>query len=442
MPASLHAAARLQAAERFRPRLWLLAAVLALGGCAMGYVNVMQRVDQELAAQNTQAALKSLEPLSGGGDQTLYLLNKAMVQRMAGDYTDSVQTFEQVKPLMLYLEATSVSETAAALTLNENLRTYEAPLYERLLVHVYQGLNFLQLGQPDGARVEAAQMDDLLKRLYPGSGMAPNGGDAFPRYFTGLVYENLGQYSDAMIAYRQAYQAYKAQGVSDQAIPQDLKLSLCRFAEYLGLTDELNTYKQSFGLEHWPPVDKQDADGQLIFVFSDGLGPLKYPQSVTLPDPSNGHYFSVSLPALQRRPPPVQAVEVSVGDVHVRTERMASIMSDANKQLEADKPKLMAAELARNVTRSAVANKADQNTPGLGSVVSLIASAVDQADVRIWGTLPDNIQVARLRLAPGTYDVTLNYLGGRGAGATHTLKNIQIQAGQMTFSAQQWISFN
>src|SRR5690242_18652527 len=118
--------------------------VLALGGCALGYMDAMQQVDRDLAAQQPQAALKALEGLSGGKDQVLYLLNKAMVLRMAGDYSDSVQAFEQAKPLMQYLEATSVSETAAALTFTENLRTYQSPVYERLLAHVYQGLNYLQ----------------------------------------------------------------------------------------------------------------------------------------------------------------------------------------------------------------------------------------------------------------------------------------------------------
>src|SRR6478609_1059312 len=107
----------------------------------------------------------------------------------------------------------------------------------------------------------------MLKRLYPGTATAPHGGDAFPRYFTGLVYEDRGEYSDAMIAYRQAYQAYKAQGTSDAAIPQDLKISLCRFTDFLGLKDELKDYQQRFGIQQWPTVDSQDGQGQMIFVF-------------------------------------------------------------------------------------------------------------------------------------------------------------------------------
>ncbi len=433
-------------AARARRHGWLLCTILlslVLGGCALGYMDAMQQVDRDLAAQQPQAALKSLETLSGGKDQVLYLLNKAMVLRMAGDFTDSAQAFEQAKPLMQYLEATSVSETVAALTLSENLRAYESPLYERLLAHVYQGLNYLQLNQPDSARVEALQIDELLKRLYPGADYAPNGGDTFPRYFSALVYENMGEYSDAMIAYRQAYQAYKAQGYSDANMPMDLKLSLCRFAEQQGLNDELDKYKSAFGLSQWPSLTTPDTQGQVVFIFSDGLAPVKTAVSQILPNPANGHYYSVSLPVLQRRSPLISDALVTVAGTEERTEQVADVATYASKQLEADRPKLLAAQFSRNVARELAAEKMDKNSPGLGSVFSLITSAADQADTRIWGTLPDNIQLARFRLAPGSYDVTVRLQGAYGApGATRVFKNITVQAGQMSFVALQWASFH
>ena len=431
------------AARRHGRLLCASALLMALGGCALGYMDAMQQMDRDLAAQQPQAALKSLESLSGGKDQVLYLLNKAMVLRMTGDYSGSVQAFEQAKPLMQYLEATSVTETAAALTFTEGLRAYQSPLYERLLAHVYQGLNYLQLGQPDAARVEAAQIDDMLKRLYPGADSAPNGGDAFPRYFSGLVYEDLGEYSDAMIAYRQAYQAYKAEGYPDTAVPMDLKLSLCRFAEFLGLNDELNKYKSAFGIGLWPPVAKPDSQGQLVFIFSDGLGPVKTAATQLLPNPVNGHYYSVSLPVLRRRAPLISDALVAVAGIEERTEQVADVAAAASKQMDADRPRLLAAEFSRNVAREIAAEKMDRNSQGLGSVVSLLASAIDQADTRIWGTVPDNIQLARFRLAPGSYDVTVRLQGAYGApGNSRVFKNVSIQPGQMNFVSLQWASFH
>ena len=431
------------ACRRHGRGLCLAAALSTLAGCAITYMDAMQQVDQDLAAQQPQVALKALDKISGGHDEVLYLLNKAMVLRMAGDYPGSVQAFEQAKPLMQYLEATSVTETAAALTFTENLRTYEAPLYERLLAHVFQGMNYLEMGQPDGARVEALQIDDLLKRLYPGTDAAPHGGDAFPRYFAGLVYEDLGEYSDAMISYRQAYQAYRASGYTDAEIPGDLKLSLCRFADYLGLNDERDKYKAAFGITQWPPVVTPAPQGQLVFVFNDGLAPKKTAVSQILPNPVNGHYYSVSLPVLTRRQPLISDAVITVAGSTARTEQVANVAADASQQLAAERPRLLAAEFSRNVARELAAEKMDRNSPGLGSLTSLLASAVDQADVRLWETLPDNIQIARLRLAPGTYDVSVQLQGAYGQpGVQRFLKGITIRPGQMTFASLVWASFH
>ena len=89
------------------------------------------------------------------------------------------------------------------------------------------------------------------------------------------------------------------------------------------------------------------------------------------------------------------------------------------------------------------AEKMDRNSPGLGSVVSLLASVADQADTRIWGTLPDNIQLARFILPPGTYDVKVQLQGAYGRpGATRVFKDISVQAGQISFASLQWASFN
>lgn len=417
--------------------------LLVMAGCAT-YRGNMQSVDQALAAQQPAAALKALTPLSGGRNQVLYLLNKGMILRIQGDYAGSVDAFEAAKPLMEYLEATSVSENIGALTLSENLRSYQGALYERLLLHVYQALNYLQLGQPDSARVEVQQIDLLLRRLYPDNDAAPDGGDAFARYFSGLVYEDLGEWSDAMISYRKAYQAYQAQGVLDSAIPPDLQMSLCRFADYLGLDQELDDYKKRFNLDSWPPViaNNSDPSGQLVFIFSNGLAPEKVPIQTVVQNPVDGHFFTVSLPSMRRQIPTVTDAIVRVQQQSVPTVPVESVAADAAKALAAEMPKLIADEIARNVTRQIAANQADKNGQGLGALLSLVGAIADQPDTRIWNTLPDDIQMARLNLPPGTYTVTVQ-LRGRYGGviSTQKLDHIVIQSGQMTFTTLHWVSF-
>lgn len=416
---------------------WIVCAclLLALSGCA-SYVASMRQVDAALAASDPAAALEALAPLAGGHDQALYLLDKGMILRMQGDYAGSVQAFERAKRLMHTLEATSVTETVAALTLTENLRSYQGMLYERLLLHVYEGLDYLQMGDTDNARVELRQVDVLLKRLYPKTDAAPDGGDAFARYLAGLMYEDAGRYSDAMIAYRKAYQAYRAAGIPDDAMPPGLKLSLCRFADYLGLSKERDDYQQRFGIDAWPPVG-DDTDGQLVFIFSNGLAPRKV--AVTQVVPYEDRLMSISLPALKPRQPAIGVATVNVAGRTVETHRVENVSHDASRALAAQMPRLIADEIARNVTRAAVAHHADKKRQGVGALVSFIGAIVDRADTRIWNTLPDNIQMARLRLPPGSYDVKVS-LGGGAAGGK-TFDDVIIKPGRITFTAWRSVSY-
>ncbi|HEX5340457.1 MAG TPA: hypothetical protein VFX47_06210 [Gammaproteobacteria bacterium] len=424
-------------------RLLCAGVLFALAGCAT-YTASMQRVDSALLAQNPAAALKALQPMAGGRDQTLYLLNKAMILRMQDDYADSVAAFEQAKHLMNYLEATSISENAAALTLTENLRSFQGELYERLLLHVYQGLNYLQIGDADSARVEVQQIDDLLKRLYPGTDAAPNGGDAFARYFSALVYEDAGDPSDAMIAYRKTYQAYHAEGVADANMPQDLQVSLCRFADYLGLDQERDDYQRRFGIESWPPVLPAggDPDGQLVFVFSNGLAPRKLAVTSVVQDPVSGHFFSISLPRLQRRRPAVNNASIEIAGQSAVTRQVESVDYDATRALGVKIPRLTAYEISRNVARQALANQADKRQQGVGALLSFIGTAVDQADTRIWNTLPDDIQLARLRLPPGSYDLSVSLRGdGGNTVRSKTFGNVLIKPGRIMFTAWHVVSY-
>jgi uncharacterized protein len=422
--------------------LVLVGVLLNLISCAT-YTASMREVDKALIDQDPAAALKALAPMAGGRDQSLYLLNKAMILRMQGNYAASTDAFEQAKHLMTYLEATSVSENAAALSLTENLRSFEGALYERLLLHVYLGLNYLQMDDVDSARVEAKQIDDLLKRLYPDKDAAPNGGDTFARYFSGMVYEDAGDWSDAMIDYRKAYQAYRAEGVADSNIPADLQISLCRFADYLGLDQERDDYKQRFGIDSWPPVQPEgnDPDGQLVFVLSNGLAPRKVAATAVVQDPVSGHFFSISLPHLERRRPDVSSARIEIADQSAVTRQVESIDYDATRALSVELPRLTAYEISRNVARQAVANQADKKQQGVGALLSLIGAAVDQADTRIWNTLPDDIQLARLRLPPGTYDLKVS-LRGRSDNivADKTFEKVLIKPGRMTFTT--WHAVN
>ena len=110
-------------------------------------------------------ALKILEKIHDNNDGVLYNLNKAILLRMQGEFTASNEAFELSKKLIETYEAVSITEQTGSFIINDSTRTYIGEDYEQVLLHLYESLNYLELGDPDAARIEALQVD--LKLTQP-----------------------------------------------------------------------------------------------------------------------------------------------------------------------------------------------------------------------------------------------------------------------------------
>ncbi len=186
---------------------WLL---LQLVGCA-SYSQGFAPIEAKLAAQDPAAAMQILDKQGHGRNELLlYLLNKAMLQRMQHDFAASNQSLEQAKQVIQTYSAVSITEQSAAFVINDTTRTYIGTPLEQVMLHVYAALNYLELEDHDAARVEALQVEVRLRQLMQDSPESALSVDPFARYLSGMIFEDLGEYSDAMIAYRKAYEAYQA----------------------------------------------------------------------------------------------------------------------------------------------------------------------------------------------------------------------------------------
>ncbi|RFA30062.1 hypothetical protein CAI21_07590 [Alkalilimnicola ehrlichii] len=392
-------------------RLLPLLLVLVLSGCAT-HGQALNRMEGHLLSQQPEQALQALQPLQGANrNRALYELNRGMLLRMQGELEASVEAFEKAKTLGLSLDAISISESLGALTVAENVRSYTPDVHERILLHVYQALNFLELGEFDAARVEALQLDLALRRLDPATGRAPYGGDAFARYLTGVIYEAAGEWSDAMIAYRLALRTYDEQ---TQPAPVSLAARLLALSDYLDLVDEHAEYRHRFNGIDWAPIDLPVTGGEVVVILHNGLAPRKYERSVTTQSYDTGQLYRVALPALRRRPPTVASFSVHAGELQSQGEAAEWVYQLADSALERQLPGLTARALTRNVARHNAAKRAREENPFLGFLVNLGGALSEQADVRSWRTLPDNIQIARLRLAPGSHTLTVKLWDSAG----------------------------
>ncbi|WP_455208552.1 COG3014 family protein [Kaarinaea lacus] len=414
-------------------------------GCA-GYSANIHSVEQHLVTQNYQTALATLDKLYADSDRdaVLYNLNKGMLLRMNHEYSASNDAFETAKQLVERLEAISVTEQTSSLLVNDQVKSYEGEIFEKLLLHFYKILNYLELGKKDEARVEVLQADQRLKEIKQKLSRDDLPEEAWIRYMSGIVFEDLGEWSDAMIAYRKAYQAYKNYLASYKlSIPFSLKLALLRLADRQGLYDELEQYKQEFGINQWETIAERQNKGELVIVVNSGLAPVKKPNSATVISPTSGQLIRISVPVYVKRPIAVSGVNYNVADEQGQLEITEIVDPLAIKALEQNMPTIIARAAARQALKYQATKQANQENSAFGLLVNIGGALLEQADTRSWTTLPQGIYMARIALKPGTYNLSLNIVSSYdGKDRVVNFDGLKIKAGQNTYQSLHWIPAN
>lgn len=412
----------------------LLLAVLS--GCA-SYSQGFQKIETLLSQQKPELALQELEKNpSTGTNALLYLLDKAMLQRMAGQYKASNASFEQAKVLMDKLEATSITEQIGALTINDSAMSYEGEDYEQIAVHIYAALNYIELGLWDEARVEALQIDERIKRLKEKhDGKAIN--DPFGRYLTGLIFEQGGEYSDAMIAYRDAYQTYQKYKL---ATPLFLQQDLLRLTKYLGLDQEHKTYMTQFSLKAYGAVRQLEKQGEVVLLIHHSLAPIKRAHELLVYS-ATGVPLRISMPVYQSRPNYIDQARLIVGDKSVQTVMVDSFDKLARLSLATHRAAITARLIARALIKKQAALHAKKKGGSLaGFLVDVAGMVTETADTRSWLTLPKHILFARLPLSAGTYPASLELMGANGhIVQVVDLGNIKVSKGKKTVLEKSFI---
>ena len=277
--------------------------------------------------------------------------------------------------------------------------------------------------------------------------------DAFTLYLTGLIYEDMGEWSDAMISYRSAYNVYKKYKTNyGLAIPDSLRVDLMRMALQTGQTDELREYKAEFGMDL--PNEKGSVDqGELVFILNNGLAPIKREKAINTFDPQSASMVRVALPFYESRINNILAARITVNDKQAMTEMVENIDAVAKKNLDASMPAIIARSVARVIIKTAANNQAkkvalnnknDNNAMlgMLGAMALQVATvASERSDTRSWLTLPGNIQMARMSLPPGNYNIKVELLGlNHQVVATQNYPGIAVRKSHKTFLTQHFVA--
>jgi len=105
--------------------------------------------------------------------------------------------------------------------------------------------------------------------------------DAFALNVQGMIYESAGDYNNAFISYRNAYNVYSQAGGNyfGVPVPQQLKKDLLNTASKMGFDEDVEKYKTLFNEK----LDSSNNEnGELILFMEEGNVPVKEENKITI----------------------------------------------------------------------------------------------------------------------------------------------------------------
>ena len=447
--------------------LWLI----ALSGCSTltHYPGEMKNLLADFEKGDFDGAYKKAEKrFSRKLDRLVYLLEGAMVCHAQGRVKESNALFEQAEELIRQYEEKAVISFSrgagqiGSLVVNEKARPYEGEPFEKVLVNTFKAMNYLMQHKIEAARVEIRRSfarqqenrkanekelerlerqaknkkiqsqnafekaDDLYRDQDEILGRVKNlYEDGFAYYLSAIVYELNNEYNDAYIDLKKA----------DSLMPglPFLENDLLRMARLSGLTDMLKTRQQE--LEKNPRFLNKQEEGEILLFFECGMAPRKQQITLSFILPDMG-VVSLSLPKYQCVPNRIHqaALYSADGKEHGKTYLLTDIEAIAIRNLHDRMPALIIKQILRTAAKSAMAKAAKDK----GGEIALFAATLynivtEQADLRSWLTLPQNIQAARIPLPAGRHDLVLALKDSTGRNLQKHSFSLELEASQKVF---------
>jgi len=450
----------------------ILVAAVALVSCGGGqdYYKAMKVPEKMFYKGQYKEAARMLLPEvnKSGKDQLLFMMECGLMLHTAGDFETSNKVLLPARKLA-QITPISITKQAASFLTNDRNSNYRGEDFEKVLIHVYLGINYLMMREYEDARVEFKAVNNELSKIKSENGEARYKQNIMAKYLTAIAFEIVGEENndekDIEFAYIEYKQIYALN--SGLAMVRD---DLLRVSKRLGYDDEYADWRKKFGKGY----NESSNSGELITIFQAGRSAVKKSRGSLLKDPEMGPVIRVTIntgnltagvtvaailvtlknaenpiPKFVKRSNRVRRVRISAGGESVNTIELEDVENTAVKNLEDDYGRLykrVAASIATKAIASVVAGiaakKIAEQSKQLGQFSGLIGAAVGMGtgaalfsqmkpDLRCWHTLPANFQLGRMTLKPGKYKAYFT-LSGAGGNINQIEKEVEIKKGEKT----------
>jgi len=398
-----------------------------------------------------KTAAVEAEKLSESGpkkDRLLYKLEEGSTKRLSGDLEGSVRALgeaskEYERWFGVHLEADArVSDQVSSVLGSAEWKPYKSRVYERVMMRMYQALNYLQLEEKGRARAEifksrqaiedarqiwskellAAQEEMNRKGINLNRGMNEKDGSSLQREISrirSMIPPNLPNYLNPAAIYLEAL--YFLRGGTQREDFEKASFSLRRLA---ALFPENQWIREDLGEAMSFKIDSRP---KTYVFYESGRAPVRVEKRFDLPVvffATNARipYLGLALPSLQTTGEILSPLRVGANGLEepLSTSLLADMDAIIAKEFEKDYPlelsRAIAGSLAKGglqyLATDAVRDEDDVTRAVVGIGAGLLAQVTTRTDLRAWATLPRRIEVCKLS-TPADKKLTLS-----GGGAT------------------------
>jgi uncharacterized protein len=213
-------------------------------------------------------------------DRLLGALQEGVVLHYAGRHAESNRVFEWAEQEADRRFTRSVSRGIGSVVVNDLVLAYMPSAGELAIIPYYRMLNYLALGQVQGAAVEARKSSAYLARL---TDRKQGGCQGFGlvQYLAGHVYAAAGERNDALVSMRQAERSFSECGKTGiGSMPPGFPADLLHAALALGLPEVADSVAERYGIEA-RPLGADEAD--LIVLVEHGFAAHRVQQDLHVP---------------------------------------------------------------------------------------------------------------------------------------------------------------
>jgi hypothetical protein len=433
----------------FKPRTRALLFAAALGVLATGCKTyqeqnrIIQYWHQGSMTNAVVEARKMADKNANNKDAIIWRLEEGAVLRGAGQFEESNKAFDQAQEKIDdYANKAKIrlGQEAGALLSNQAELDYEGRAYDGVMLNTYKALNYLQLGEPDKARVELIrayqrQQDAVevnKKRIAKVQEEAARSKDKAtmdkaeqsPQFKSQMqgAYANL----DSLKAYADYVNPFTVYldglfFMADAVDGSDLERARKSFERVVGFAPDNEYARQDLamldGLLQGKPLPPTT-----FVIFETGCAPVRDQIRISIPIlVAKVSYIGAAFPTLKPQDNYLPSLTVTAGSggatndpaapagsLTATTSPIASMDSVIGQDFKNEMPvviaKTIASAVAKGVAMYAANAAANQQSDWLGALIQVTTAvyqaAVNIADERTWTTLPKEFQVCHIPTPP------------------------------------------